>query len=83
MEHQVNFTFWDYFVFIGLLISSSLIGVYYAVVDRKSKNNENYLTGSRNLALFPVCMSLIASFLSSNTMLGVPSEVYLVVSSIL
>lgn len=47
-----------------------MIGVFYAIKDRKKSNNQEYLTGNRNLQIFPVCMSLIASFLSSNTMLG-------------
>ena len=77
---QTNFSLIDYMVFIMLLIVSSLIGVFFAWKDRKKSSNQEFLTGGRNLDLFPVCMSLIASFLSSNTILGVPSEIYLFVS---
>ena len=80
---QTNFSLIDYMVFIMLLVVSSLIGVLFAWKDRKKSSNEEFLTGGRNLDLFPVCMSLIASFLSSNTILGVPSEIYLFVSFIL
>lgn len=80
---QTNFSLIDYMVFIMLLVVSSLIGVFFAWKDRKKSSNQEFLTGGRNLDMFPVCMSLIASFLSTNTILGVPSEVYLFVSFIL
>ncbi|XP_016973085.2 sodium-coupled monocarboxylate transporter 1 [Drosophila rhopaloa] len=41
-----------------------------------SKKMNEYLMGSRNLKVFPVGMSLIASFISGVTMLGAPSEIY-------
>lgn len=71
-----NFSLIDYIMFIGLLIVSSLIGVYFGWKDRKSTDNKNFLTGGRNLAVFPVAMSLSASFMSTNTILGVPAEIY-------
>jgi sodium-coupled monocarboxylate transporter 8/12 len=75
-----NFSLVDYFVFALFLLSSALIGIFFAWRDRKKSSKEEFLTGGRSLDLFPVCMSLIASFLSSNTILGVPSEIYLFVS---
>lgn len=72
-----NFSTADYIVLIILLISSALIGVYYAWVDRKRTNNQEYLTGGNQLSIFPVTLSLVASHLSSNSMLGVPAEIYL------
>ncbi|XP_067624951.1 sodium-coupled monocarboxylate transporter 2 [Eurosta solidaginis] len=44
--------------------------------DFGSKAMGEYLLGSRRLKVFPVAMSLIASYISGVTMLGVPSEVY-------
>lgn len=77
---KIEFSAIDYVVFIGLLVVSSLIGVFFAIKDRNSKNNKDFLTGGRNLAVFPVAMSLAASFMSTNTILGVPAEVYMLVS---
>lgn len=77
VEAVVNtFTWVDYSVFALFLITSSLIGVYFGWKGRKSTDNKEFLTGNRNLSMFPVVMSLAASFMSTNTTLGVPAEVY-------
>lgn len=71
-----NFSIIDYLVFSLLLIASSLIGVFFWYKSRKNTNNVEFLTGNRQLGLFPVTMSLVASFMSTNTLLGLPAEVY-------
>ena len=53
-----------------------MIGAFFGWKGRLSKNNKEFLTGNRNLQMFPVVMSLAASFMSTNTILGVPAEVY-------
>lgn len=40
-------------------------------------DNKEFLTANRSLALFPVAMSLLASFQSSVTILGYPAEMFL------
>ena len=54
-----------------------MIGVVFGWKGRKSTDNKEFLTGNRNLPMFPVVMSLAASFMSTNTMLGVPAEIYM------
>ena len=71
-----EFTLIDYAVLGAFLLSSALIGVFFGWKERNNKNSKNYLTGDRNLQTFPVVMSLAASFMSTNTILGVPAEVY-------
>ena len=71
-----NFGVTDYTVFTLFLLCSALIGVYFGWKSRKNKSNKEFLTGNRNLPIFPVVMSLAASFMSTNTILGVPAEVY-------
>ncbi|XP_039952816.1 sodium-coupled monocarboxylate transporter 2-like isoform X2 [Bactrocera tryoni] len=44
--------------------------------DFGSKGMSEYMLGSRQMKLFPVAMSLVASFISGGAMLGTPSEVY-------
>lgn len=72
-----NFHIVDYAVFALFLLCSALIGVIFGWRSRKSTDNKEFLTGNRNLPMFPVVMSLAASFMSTNTMLGVPAEIYL------
>lgn len=71
-----NFSIVDYGVFSTFLIVSALIGVFFGWKERKNQNNKQFLTGDRDLQTFPVVMSLAASFMSTNTILGVPAEVY-------
>lgn len=70
----------DYGVFISMLIFSSLIGLYFGYQDykrkkakrkhRRNSDTANYLVGGRNMQVFPVAMSLVASFVSGITLLG-------------
>ncbi|RWS00859.1 sodium-coupled monocarboxylate transporter 1-like protein 2, partial [Dinothrombium tinctorium] len=56
---------------------TALIGIFFWIKSRNNQTNQDYLMGSRNLSVFPVTMSLAASFMSSSTILGVPAEIYL------
>ena len=71
-----TFSVWDYLVFVGMLVVSSLIGVFFAWQSRSKASSSDFFTGNRQLAIFPVTLSLVASFMSTNTLLGVPAEVY-------
>ncbi|XP_054162852.1 sodium-coupled monocarboxylate transporter 1-like [Oppia nitens] len=73
---NTNFSIVDYLVFAFLLITSSMIGILFWFKSRNKPSNAEFLTGNRQLGLFPVTMSLVASFMSTNTLLGLPAEVY-------
>ncbi|GBM82981.1 Sodium-coupled monocarboxylate transporter 1 [Araneus ventricosus] len=78
MEHIVKDVFGivDYIVFAIMLLISAGIGVWYAIVDRKKTDTQEFLMGGRSLSVFPVAMSVLASFMSAITLLGTPAEVY-------
>lgn len=65
----------DYAVFGLTLIFSMAVGIYHAVVSKPSTTKE-YLLANRKMMSIPVALSLLASFMSGITILGVPSEVY-------
>lgn len=44
--------------------------------EQASKSLADYLLGSKELKIFPVAMSLVASYISGLTILGTPSEIY-------
>ncbi|XP_071111655.1 sodium-coupled monocarboxylate transporter 1-like [Haliotis cracherodii] len=70
----------DYCIFIGLLAASALIGVYYVIKEKwqtKMATADDILMGGREMGIFPVAMSLIASYMSAITVLGIPTEIYL------
>ncbi|GFT24656.1 sodium-coupled monocarboxylate transporter 1 [Nephila pilipes] len=66
----------DYAVFALMLLFSASVGVWYAIVDRKKTDTQEFLMGGRSLSVFPVAMSVLASFMSAITLLGTPAEVY-------
>ncbi|XP_063224315.1 sodium-coupled monocarboxylate transporter 2-like [Bacillus rossius redtenbacheri] len=72
------FDWLDYAVFGGMLLVSALIGVYFAFCARRRPNTTSeYLMGGKVMGVFPISMSLIASYISGITLLGMPSEMYM------
>ena len=64
----------NYLVFVAMLLVSAGIGVYYWW--RGQKTTEDFLLASRSMGTLPMTMSLIASFMSAITLLGVPAMIY-------
>nr|XP_002130613.2 sodium-coupled monocarboxylate transporter 2-like [Ciona intestinalis] len=71
-----TFSIGDYVVFATMLAVSTIIGLYFAIRDRRKKNTEEYLLAGRSMSPFPVAFSLSVSFMSAVTVLGTPVEVY-------
>ncbi|XP_064470656.1 sodium-coupled monocarboxylate transporter 2-like [Ornithodoros turicata] len=71
-----QFSIADFGVLAAVLGISALIGVYFAWKGRKSTNNKEFLVGNRRLQVFPVTLSMMASFLSSIALIGIPAENY-------
>ena len=69
----------DYLVFSLSLLISILIGVYFAVVEKRTNvtRSSDFLMAGRNAQAVPVAMSMLASFTSAIFILGVPAEIYL------
>uniref|UniRef100_A0A224Z1J3 Sodium-coupled monocarboxylate transporter 1-like n=1 Tax=Rhipicephalus zambeziensis TaxID=60191 RepID=A0A224Z1J3_9ACAR len=78
-SHLVSrFTVWDYVVFAGMLCVSAAIGIYYAVMGvRRKATTDDFLMGGRSMSVFPVALSILASFMSAITLLGTASEMYI------
>ncbi|XP_041987857.1 sodium-coupled monocarboxylate transporter 2-like [Aricia agestis] len=73
----VYFDWLDYVVFGGMLLLSALIGVYFAFFAQKKQNTTSeYLMGGKTMGMFPISMSLIASYISGISLLGLPAEMY-------
>ena len=66
----------DYILFVLMLCTSTLIGLFFACRGGKQRTTEEYLMADRDLPAFPVAMSLLASFMSAITYLGIPADVY-------
>ncbi|CRK94159.1 CLUMA_CG007678, isoform A [Clunio marinus] len=77
-SHLQRFTHFDYVFFVSMLFLCILIGIYFGFVKKKDADAESeYLMGGRKMSVFPISLSLIASFISGITLLGLPTEVYL------
>ncbi|KZC08682.1 Sodium-coupled monocarboxylate transporter 2 [Dufourea novaeangliae] len=56
---------------------SAIVGVYQAYKSRKNADAvREYLVGGQNMSIFPISMSLIASYISGIAILGLPAEMY-------
>ncbi|KAI8519106.1 Sodium-coupled monocarboxylate transporter 1 [Branchiostoma belcheri] len=76
-RHIPAFSAADYAVFAVLLLISTGIGVFFAYAGGGQKTVQQFLLGDRKMGIFPVAMSLLASFMSAITVLGTPAEIYL------
>ncbi|XP_072939942.1 putative sodium-dependent multivitamin transporter [Epargyreus clarus] len=76
MAKEVVFGVWDYIIMTATMVASVLIGIYFRFSGGKQKTNEEYLMANRNMSIFPVAVSLMASFMSAITLLGVSAENY-------
>ncbi|XP_045765977.1 putative sodium-dependent multivitamin transporter [Maniola jurtina] len=73
---QTMFGVWDYIIMIATMIASIFIGLYFRFSGGKQKTNDEYLLADRNMSIFPVAVSLMASFMSAITLLGLSAENY-------
>ena len=66
----------DYVVFGLMLLISAGIGIYHGCTGGKQRTTSEYLLGDRSMKTMPISISLLVSFLSAITLLGVPSEIF-------
>lgn len=71
-----RFSVVDYVVFSLMLLISAFIGVWHACRGGKQNTTEEYLLANRKMKFLPVSISILLSFLSAITLLGIPAEIY-------
>ncbi|GBO09626.1 Sodium-coupled monocarboxylate transporter 1 [Araneus ventricosus] len=67
----------DYVVIALVLAVSASIGLYFRFTGGKQKTLEEFLLAGRNMAILPVAFSLLATYISAISVLGIPAEIYL------
>ena len=77
MMETVRFGKVDFAVFGIMLLQSTAIGIYHALAGGKQRTTKEFLFANRGMMAIPVALSLIASFMSAITILGVPTEIYI------
>ena len=77
MAEKVRFGAVDFTVFAVMLLLSAIIGIYHAFTGGRQRTTKEFLFANRGMMGIPVALSLLASFMSAITILGVPSEIYI------
>ncbi|KAK3914621.1 Sodium-coupled monocarboxylate transporter 1 [Frankliniella fusca] len=75
-EALQRFSWPDYLVFVAMLALCALIGVYFGYLAPGAHDEDEYLMGGRQMKTLPISLSLVASYISGITLLGMPTEVY-------
>ena len=70
----------DYLVFALMLVICAGIGIAFGWFDRKKKSTNNFLLGGGDLSVFPVGVSIIASFTSAVAILGFSAEMWVLLT---
>ncbi|KAI3389095.1 hypothetical protein SNEBB_006400 [Seison nebaliae] len=76
MIEKFHFHVADYLIFCAILTVSAIIGIIFAIKERKGQTSDKFLHVSRVMSAPPLAMSLVASFMSAITVLGFPKEIY-------
>ena len=66
---ESKFSILDYTVMISTVVASMAIGLYNGLRGG-SKTAEEYSMAGRNMTPFPVALSLLATFIAANMILG-------------
>ncbi|KAK0423697.1 hypothetical protein QR680_008284 [Steinernema hermaphroditum] len=75
----------DYVIFLSFMSISVGVGAYYAIVNRRrmskvqeegTSKTDEYLMGGRNMPFIPITLSLLTTFLSGKSLLGIPAEMF-------
>uniref|UniRef100_T1HMC2 Sodium/solute symporter n=1 Tax=Rhodnius prolixus TaxID=13249 RepID=T1HMC2_RHOPR len=71
-----RFDFAEYTVFTVSLALSATIGFYFGCIKGGQDTVSGYLLGGKRMSVFPIAMSLVTTYISGVTLLGVPTEIY-------
>ncbi|RZC32092.1 SSF domain containing protein, partial [Asbolus verrucosus] len=71
-----HFKWPDCVILTIMLLICVLIGLYFGIY-RGYTNVQEYLMGGRKMKIFPITVSLVASYISAISILGIPTDIYL------
>ncbi|XP_071844703.1 sodium-dependent multivitamin transporter-like isoform X1 [Apostichopus japonicus] len=66
----------DYIVFAVLLIITVVTGLYHGLYKGGQNTTKKFILADRKVFSLPVALTILASFISPITLLGVPAEIY-------
>eukprot|EP00057_Strongylocentrotus_purpuratus_P008270 XP_011662744.1 PREDICTED: sodium-coupled monocarboxylate transporter 2 isoform X1 [Strongylocentrotus purpuratus] len=77
MSGVVSLGVWDYVLFAIMLVISAAIGIYSACSGDRQRTTDEYLLGNRQMHVVPVAMSMMITYVSAMSVLGLPGEIYM------
>lgn len=77
MSGVVSLGVWDYVLFAIMLVISAGIGIYSACSGDRQRTTDEYLLGNRQMHVVPVAMSMMITYVSAMSVLGLPGEIYM------
>ncbi|CAG0915498.1 unnamed protein product [Notodromas monacha] len=66
----------DYVVIAGILAAFFAVGLYFRFTGNRQRTTAEFFLGDKAASVIPVAFSLMASFMSAVTLMGVSSETY-------
>ncbi|KAL3275706.1 hypothetical protein HHI36_020455 [Cryptolaemus montrouzieri] len=75
ITRRITFSWYDYLLFTIVLGFSCLIGVYFGCI-KKQNTKKDYLLGGKQMKVWPIAISLVASHTSGITVLAIPADIY-------
>ncbi|XP_035231904.1 putative sodium-dependent multivitamin transporter isoform X1 [Stegodyphus dumicola] len=66
----------DHTILAITLSVSAALGLYFRFSGNKQKTNDEYLLAGKDMSILPVAFSLMATFFSATTLVGIPTEMY-------
>ncbi|XP_030840353.1 sodium-dependent multivitamin transporter isoform X1 [Strongylocentrotus purpuratus] len=67
----------DYVIFSSMLVVSTATGLYHAFSGGGQKTTAKFLMADRSMYSIPVAISVLASYVSAITILGIPAEIFI------
>ncbi|XP_063961535.1 sodium-dependent multivitamin transporter-like isoform X1 [Lytechinus pictus] len=72
-----SFSALDYVIFSAMLLVSTATGLYHAFSGGGQKTTAKFLMADRSMYSIPVAISVLASYVSAITILGIPAEIFI------
>lgn len=66
----------DYLILVSFLVISLGIGVYHSLTGGKQRTTAEFIMANRRLKVIPTTISLLVSFVSAISLLGMAAEMY-------
>jgi len=67
----------DYLILVVFLVISLGIGFYHSLTGGRQKTTSEFIMGNRKLMVIPTAISLLVSFYSAISLLGLTAEMYI------